>query len=359
MIVYRLNNRKDYEVINSVWLKSILHPEKLELIPSQLSKYFEYYKEFKLNSLAKSSLKQISVFGNRVKKYENDKGPVYVQEVNRKFSISFQKWMDDNGFDHNTKVNTLKKIKTICNHAKANGVITHPELDYITNGLKYQKTSHIHLSFEEIGKIISAEIEDELLDSARDWLVISCYTAQRVSDFLRFSNNNVININGDYFLDIVQEKTGKPVQIPLIDEVVTILRKRDGDFPPLFARNVDSNKAIYNRLIKDVCRLAGINEIVSAKRKSVKTNRYEVIQVPKYKAVSTHIGRRSFATNYYGKIRTSLLIDATGHSTEKQFLDYVGKRGNQNALTLAEEMKRLAREEKAAIMKVFNNKKAN
>ena len=47
------------------------------------------------------------------------------------------------------------------------------------------------------------------------------------------------------------------------------------------------------------------------------------MSVPKWKAVSNHIGRRSFATNFYGKIPTLLLIEATGHSAEAIFQKYV------------------------------------
>ena len=56
----------------------------------------------------------------------------------------------------------------------------------------------------------------------------------------------------------------------------------------------------------------------------------------KWELVTSHIGRRSFATNNYGKIPTSLLISATGHSTEKMFLEYIGKTDTQKAMQLAE-----------------------
>ena len=94
-------------------------------------------------------------------------------------------------------------------------------------------------------------------------------------------------------------------------------------------------------MIKEVCRLSGLNQLVQAKIKDSKTSRYEIKEIPKYKAVSTHIGRRSYATNYYGKINTALLINATGHASESQFLRYVGKTGNHNALALAKAMQEL------------------
>lgn len=51
------------------------------------------------------------------------------------------------------------------------------------------------------------------------------------------------------------------------------------------------------------------------------------------------IGRRSFATNNYGFIPTSLLFNVTGHSTEAMFLEYIGKTVTEKAIQLAEYFK--------------------
>ena len=56
----------------------------------------------------------------------------------------------------------------------------------------------------------------------------------------------------------------------------------------------------------------------------------------KWELVSSHIGRRSFATNYYGKIPTVFLKYATGHKTEEMFLKYIGKKSQDMALELSE-----------------------
>lgn len=355
-VVTRLNNRKDYETINSKWLKNLLNPKKETTIPEDLVSYFDYYLQAKKGSLRPSTIKKNKVFKHRLEKYELANGTVYISEVNKKFARSLQKWCMDQGYAHNTIVKTLKVILTVCNHAKENGISTHPELPLITKGNRYKSVEHIHLSFAELDQIRKAKIESENMDIARDWLIISCYTAQRVSDFLRFSKENVKSMEGMQFLDISQEKTGKPVYVPLTKEVIEILEKRNGDFPPIFSNNVESNKAIYNRLIKEVCRIAKINTPVLAYKKNKETNRYEEKEMPKFKAVSTHIGRRSFATNYYGKINTVLLISATGHSSERQFLQYVGKTGNESALSLAKAMRELGHQEgREPEMKVIKN----
>ena len=50
--------------------------------------------------------------------------------------------------------------------------------------------------------------------------------------------------------------------------------------------------------------------------------------------VSSHIGRRSFASNNYGKIPTSFLMYITGHTTEAMFLTYIGKSNKDIAMEL-------------------------
>ena len=54
----------------------------------------------------------------------------------------------------------------------------------------------------------------------------------------------------------------------------------------------------------------------------------------KWELVSSHIGRRSYATNNFDKIPLRLVMNVTGHTTEKMFLNYVGKSNKDIALEL-------------------------
>ena len=54
----------------------------------------------------------------------------------------------------------------------------------------------------------------------------------------------------------------------------------------------------------------------------------------KCELVSSHIGRRSFASNNYGIIPTSFLMYITGHTTEGMFLTYIGKSNKDIAMEL-------------------------
>jgi integrase len=310
-------------------------------IPTRLIELFDEYFVYKQTQITASTKKKLKVFQNRIEKFEEEYGIVDIKNINKSFSYALQKWMDDKNYAHNTKVKTLKVIKTICNFAIDKGLKVHEEYNSITKGLTYKNIEHIHLNFAEIKKILNAKIESEELIIARDWLIISCFTAQRISDFLKFNQSNLVKHKNILFLDIRQEKTASPVLIPLTKEVQNILKKYNGNFPPYFSKNKDSNEAIYNRLIKKVCEKAEINTKITVFKKNKETNRYEYKVIEKHEAVSSHIGRRSFATNYYGEINTSLLISATGHSTEVQFLRYVGKQSTQNAVLLANELNKI------------------
>jgi integrase len=353
------NNRENDSEVNSEWLKNIINPpEEKNIVPTTLIAYFDYYIDFKKSGNAPSTIKKLNVIKAMLTRFESHTGKRHkVEEVDTKFQISFEKFCDENNYAHNTKAKAVKIIKTVCRHANSNGVKTNHKLDNIKTS--YKRVENIHLTFEEIDKIINTSFTDERLEIARDWLIISCFTAQRVSDFMRFRKEDIVEMEGMKFIDIRQNKTDDPLYLPMVNpEIENILAKRDGNFPPLFSDKLSSNETIYNELVKEVCRKSKINNIVIGTKKDPKTKRNETKEFKKYELVSSHIGRRSFASNYYGKINTALLIAATGHSTEQQFLTYVGKKGTHNSLQLAKELKTLAiqkREPKLTVIKNASN----
>jgi integrase len=93
-----------------------------------------------------------------------------------------------------------------------------------------------------------------------------------------------------------------------------------------------------NDYIKIVCEKVGINEDVEgSKTTEIKKKVWRKIKgiYKKHELVSTHICRRSFATNHYGKLPTPVIMAVTGHTTEKMFLNYIGKTAKDNAETLS------------------------
>lgn len=78
-------------------------------------------------------------------------------------------------------------------------------------------------------------------------------------------------------------------------------------------------------------------------KKSVGGQIQEVVK-KKYQLAQSHMARRSFATNFYQLgIPAAHLMLITGHSTEKQFFEYINLDKIQNAKTVAKQLSILLR----------------
>ena len=329
-LLNHFNESVGKKVVNSDWLKNFINPPNLgDAIPDKLLPYFDYYALHKKNSVGVETIKKLNVNKHLLERFQNETNKEYlVKDVDQNFKYRIEEFCKKEGYCNNTTAKFIKFIKTICYHARDNGIETHFQLTKIK--VKFEKIDHIILDPTEIATIENSDnIKSEHLLNARDWLLISCETGQRVSDFGRFTKDMIRYENNKPFLEFTQVKTKKLMTLPLTKKVMSILNKRNGDFPNKIS---DQN---YNYYIKEVCKLAGINEKVYGSKKNPVTNRNKSGMYEKWELVTSHIGRRSFATNNYSKIPTSLLMYATGHTTEKMFLVYINKSDSQRAVELA------------------------
>lgn len=331
----RLNKRQPHEVINSDWLKLFINPpQQAQPLPGNLVSYFDKYIEAKQadatqGKITVSTIKKARVNRQLLSRMQDEAGtPLLIEDVSPDFAKRFETYCIENNYAPNTTARALMYIKTVCKDARERGLQTHPKLDSITT--RIQKGKHIYLTFDELELIERAAMPNDHLDNARDWLIISCYTAQRVSDFLRFNKSMIRMESGKQLIDFIQVKTKKPTTLPLHPKVIRLLNKRGGDFP----RSISDQR--YNDYIKEVSKIAGLTYKVDGSRKNPVTKRKETGTFEKWELVTSHIGRRSFATNFFGIIPTSLIISATNHSTERQLLEYIGKTDTTKAMQLAD-----------------------
>lgn len=329
------NRSKGVKVVDAQWLKDFVNPpQEQEKHPDKLVDYIDTFIEFKKADVKSSTITKCNVIKHLLMRYqEQTKSVLYIRDIDAKFKMDFEKYCISVGYAPNTTARNIRFIKTFCRHAKANGVETHYQLDSIK--AKYYKVDNIYLDEKEITAIEKIESKKltEGLENARDWLLISCYCGQRVSDFLRFDKSMIRyekNKAGELkpLIEFTQVKTEKIMTIPLHKKIIEIMKKYDGNFP----RKISDQK--YNEHIKKVCEAAEINQPTHGTLFDHKIKEKVTKDYPKHLMVSSHIGRRSFATNNYGKIPTSFLMYITGHTTEAMFLTYIGKSNKDIAMEL-------------------------
>lgn len=329
------NKNKGVKNIDSVWVKELINPsQKEEAISNSLVNYVDVYIKYKRHELNPNTVKKCCVFKQLLIRFQTHcKTPLLIQNVDNKFKHDFETYCLSQNYAINTITRAVRFIKTLCKHAKSNGLEIHYQLDSIK--AKYVKVDNIFLNTDDIVKIenIKPHKLTESLSNARDWLLISCYCGQRVSDFLRFDKSMIRyekNKSGvpKALIEFTQVKTQKIMTIPLHSKIMEILKKYDGNFP----KAISDQK--YNEYIKTVCQIAKINEPTKGIKFDHLTKKKVEKVYEKWELVSSHIGRRSFASNNYGIIPTSFLIYVTGHSTEQMFLSYIGKSNKDLAMEL-------------------------
>jgi len=325
--------------LNNRWLTNKIdnyyRPKKgPKNIPKDIVRFIDYYIEIRRDEIKKASIVKFNVIKHKLQRLEvRVSKTIYINEINEDFKQEFFNYCKEENYSQNTIQRELNIIKTFCKFARSKGIKVDSELDSLK--LPKEKIDNIYLSLEEIGLIESTDIDKPHHSNARDWLIISCFTGQRISDFMRFTKEMIRIEKGKSLIEFEQQKTGKLMTIPIHAKVQQILDKNKGEFP----HRISDQR--YNDYIKEVCKIAGIDEEIKGKKQlniSKQNNIQKIRRVegiyPKYELVTSHIGRRSFATNYYGDIPTSYLIYVTGHSSEVMFLNYIGKSNKDMALEL-------------------------
>lgn len=338
--VIRTFTKTDKVNITNDWLKSTMHTYYNPLeqtsasIPKDLINFIEYYTEQRKDEITTASVTKYNVIKHKMERLQEQRGrEILIADIGEDFKEEIVRYYRAESYSQNTTQRELGIIKTFCKHAKRLGLETDPQLDDLK--LKTEKITPLYLNFEELKQIEETKDLPEHLESARDWLIISCYTGQRISDFLRFSKDMIRIEQGKSLLEFKQQKTKKLMTIPLHEKVLVILDKRNGEFP----RGMSDQR--YNEHIKTVCDKAELYNKVTGKKQTniaLKGEPKKIRNVsgtfPKWELVTSHIGRRSFASNFYGHIPTNYLIYVTGHSSEDLFLKYIGKSNKDIALEL-------------------------
>ena len=350
------------EEITADWLQlqanlfnNTIQAVELDLLTNYIQKYIDEA-PLKRNAkngtgLSEGRVQNIKLFKTTIERYQKevlkDKS-ILIKNINLQFTEQFKNWLLLQKYSVNYVGKNIDNLKTICFDAFKNDIETSPQLKNIKSISENKAPEQvIYLNDEEQDKIKNAPIIRESLINARKWLLLGCLLGQRGGDLLNITALSIKELNGIKLIELTQQKTGKIVAIPLLPEAVDLIK--DG-----LPYKISLTK--FNEYIKDVCKEAEINEPITARIKTASRSATTIETLPKYNFISSHICRRSFATNFYGRIPTPVLMNITAHGTEKMFLSYIGKTTYDNAYQMLEYFSKLAPKPiTPPVMKVLKN----
>lgn len=283
-----------------------LKPVQSPILLSELiEKYIKEKSTFSLGKhkpITAASISKFRVIKGKINKISPN---LAVKDVNDSFRDKFTRWCGEKKYSEITIVKELKIIKTIIKFGKSSKIKVSDDVANWSFYITPKNYKHPILTFDELKKIESVKLPHDYLENAKDWLLIGCFTGQRVSDLLNFNHEKIVQ---EDFLTFTQKKTNDEITIFLIPKVKEILSKRNGQFP----RKISDQK--FNDYIKTVCQLGGLNEkLVGGKMIG---NRKVVDTYEKWELISSHICRRSFVTNFRHILGDEGIMTNTGHKTQ-------------------------------------------
>lgn len=297
--------------------------------PPTLFDFILTYLEEKKGGLPATRRKLQSVF-HHLKQYAQERARnLDYNGIDHAFFSDFKRWLFEEPRHHSTNhaAKVVSVLKQFMREAQRRGY--HSKTDYQNFSIKKEKTTKFALTFEELETLYRLDLtENNRLERVRDLFLIGAYTGLRFSDFTRIRPEHIEAIDGEEVLTITAQKTGQMVSIPLLPIPAALLRKYGYQTPKM------SNQKM-NDYLKELGKLAGMTE------KMIVTNtaggkRSEVV-LSKWERLTTHVARRSFATNFYRDgIPAAVLMLITGHATERQFMQYIAIEGRANALHFAD-----------------------
>jgi integrase len=278
--------------------------------------------------LSENALRNYVIFCQHFSDFEEtfSENPLTFSELDRRVVEGFTQWLlDKKQFSQNYAGRLLGTLKTLCLDAKKSEINTHPYVQHVSGFTQRQTTRIINiLTFKDLDAIEQVSLQKPHLKTTRNWIILGFWLGQRVSDLLTLRPHQLREApNGGLYVDIQQKKTAKKVTVGVIDPMaVQILRE---DFP----KKMTPQR--FNLYLKRVLKAAKLTQKVSCYKFNPKTQRKEIGIFPKYEVISSHDLRRSFATNFFGKIPTPVLMQMTGHSKESTFMSYIGRDPNRDA----------------------------
>lgn len=277
--------------------------------------------------LSRSRINSYNGLKNTLQQYQKKRGvKLKVKDIDLKFVNDFTQFMQRLKYSNGNTQKKISDIKTVCLDAQVNGIETSPQLIKVT-GVKTKNDYIVYLTEEEINQIEQTQFKREALENAKKWLLLGTMVGQRGEDLLNLNESNITFRGGLKLIELVQAKGNKNVVIPFSPQMDDLLQNG-------FPYNISIQK--FNKHIKEVCKLAGINTITKAYKYDSETKRKILGKYEKWEVLASHDLRRTFASNTYGKMPTPLIMSITGHSTEKTFLKYIGKTSIDYAQQIAE-----------------------
>ena len=279
---------------------------------------------------AASTIKSIRAAMTQLSNFQIDTGrKIDFKDIDMNFYYDYTAYLKGKNYSINSIGKCIKELKTVLRAAESEGYKINPKYkDKKFKGTRVDVDS-IYLTKDDLTKIMNVDLNNlsNGYEHARDIFMAGVWTAQRISDYNNISRENIKRNRIPKVIDnqlvykefltieIRQKKTGTKISIPVSSELKCILERYDYQLPRL-------EDQVLNRYMKDICKLAGLDELIEIQTTKGGTLIKEFKH--KWELVHSHTARRTGATlMYLAGMDFYDIMRITGHSSPTMLKKYI------------------------------------
>jgi integrase len=322
-------------LIDKVWLQkvvktSFMRPKGEDKLVSPdhtiyVSDFSTWWLENKSSEWSVSAKKKMGVpLQNQYKKfvktfieYENVIGEkLQLRNIRVKDLESFAEYLETENYQVLTIERQVGRLRFFLNRALEHNIEIDKSYKQRIYLDKEEDIEGVYLNEKEIQKIVDQDFSDNYeLNITKQNFLIGIHTGLRISDFLRLDTSHM----SEGVFKIKTKKTGARVVVPIHPIVRKVIDSNFGNLPP----KVSSSD--FNINIKTICQVCEIDYQVYGKLFDKDLKRKKIGYFKKYQLISSHVCRRSFATNNYGKFDEAVIKSVCGWSKKSKQLEHYNK----------------------------------
>lgn len=277
--------------------------------------------------------------------------PLGIEQVDRAWFDAFTRWAYAQGYAKGSVGLYITRIKATIKDALERRLV---DVDYlaiksVAVRTKKGETNKLFLEPEEVDALARMDfasmapytepnitgyaIGPQRLQRAADVIVANCATGTRHSDLAQLRPENVKAHRGKKYIEVVTEKTGAKVLIPIFGQLLDILERYHYAIPAI-------SKTEMIAAGRAVLHLAGVERQVAYR--DTKGGRLNTTYLPIWQRFAPHVCRRTFARTAY--IEDPALLPniqmILGHENPEQTLDYMDLTDAYSAEAFVRKMER-------------------
>lgn len=182
-----------------------------------------------------------------------------LSEIKLKFLIDLDHYLKvEKGQNQNTINKVIERVKKVIKIAVGNGwIVSDPFILYQKK--KYVKEI-VFLDSQELKKLEQHKFAQMRLDAIRDCFIFSCYSGLAYNEASLLKANHLqVDDNGNVWINMIRQKTQRPIAVPLLPRAMRILNKYGYPDNAGYLLPIISNQKM-NSYLKEVAEVVGINK---------------------------------------------------------------------------------------------------